>query len=96
MDLKRVFWAMLAGVSFSLSGCDEENPPADGADTPDMQDVQPDEGMGDAYGPPDFLEGDIFEVIPDGRDAADGIQDTAAEDPADEDSDLPSILYGPP
>ena len=80
MSLKRIFWSILAGVSFSLAGCDEENPPAD-TSSDDIQveeatDVQHEDAVTDQQ--------DIQEVT-----------DVAADDAAAEAEGWP-VEYGPP
>jgi hypothetical protein len=78
MSLKRIFWAMLAGVSFSLAGCEEENPPLDAsessdaadtedtASTEDVRDTDADEsGAQEIYGVADMINRDVFDVFPD-------------------------------
>ncbi len=80
MSLKRIFWSMLAGVSFSLAGCEEENPPADTA----TDDIQAEEAA-DVQHEDAVTEGqDIHEVA-----------DVAADDGLAE-TEFPPVEYGPP
>ncbi len=84
MSLKRIFWSMLAGVSFSLAGagCEEENPPAD-TTTDDLQveeaaDVQQEDVTTDRQDVQEVTE--AAEVTPD----------------AEPDGEVPQTDYGPP
>lgn len=81
MSIKRILWSLLAGVSLSLAGCDEDNPKPEDGTTDPVPDI-PYESVQDMYGAPDYLDRDPMDMV--------------EEDTGEEEEEPMQTDYGPP